>query len=170
MHLSQVAKTSKCRSCKQKKWALGPVFKLDWELTSRASPVAQMAKSQPAAQETWVNPWAKRIPWRRDWLLTLVCLLAEFHGQRNLAGYLPWDHKELDMNERLAFSLFFQSTTHKWSLNDIISPPHSSFVGRRRGGFTKKGRRSGSFLIQGERHRYSYPYLLVLFSFDLLGF
>jgi hypothetical protein len=35
--------------------------------------------------------------------------------------------------------------------------------------FTKKGRRSGSFLIHGERHRYSYPYHLVLFSFNLLG-
>ena len=84
-----------------------PVFKLDCELTSRASRVAQMAQSPPAAQETRVNPWAKRIPGGGDWLLTLVCLLAEFHGQRNLAGYRPWDHKELDMNERLAFSLFF---------------------------------------------------------------
>ena len=54
-----------------------------------------------------VNPWAKRSPWGRDWLLTLGCLLAEFHGQRNSAGYRPWDHKELDMNEWLAFSLFF---------------------------------------------------------------
>ena len=26
---------------------------------------------------------------------------GEFHGQRNLAGYSPWGHKELDTTERL---------------------------------------------------------------------
>ena len=26
------------------------------------------------------------------------------HGQRNLAGYSPWDHKESDMTERLHFT------------------------------------------------------------------
>jgi len=25
----------------------------------------------------------------------------EFHGQRSLVGYSPWDHKELDMAEQL---------------------------------------------------------------------
>jgi len=25
--------------------------------------------------------------------------LGKFHGQRNLAGYHPWGHKELDMTE-----------------------------------------------------------------------
>ena len=24
---------------------------------------------------------------------------AEFHGQRSLAGYSPWDHRELDTTE-----------------------------------------------------------------------
>ena len=29
------------------------------------------------------------IPWRRDWLPTLVLLPGEFHGQRRLASYSP---------------------------------------------------------------------------------
>ena len=30
---------------------------------------------------------------------TPVFLLGEFHGQRSLAGYSPWGHKESDMTE-----------------------------------------------------------------------
>ena len=33
---------------------------------------------------------------------SLVFLLGEFHGQRNLEGYSPWGHKELDMTEHLS--------------------------------------------------------------------
>jgi len=42
-----------------------------------------------------------KIPWRRDWLSTPVFLPGEFHGQRSLVGYSPWNRKELDMNEQL---------------------------------------------------------------------
>ena len=28
------------------------------------------------------------------------------HGQRNLVGYIPWDHKELDMSEQLIFTFY----------------------------------------------------------------
>ena len=34
--------------------------------------------------------------------------LAEPHGQRSLAGYNPWGHKELETTERLTLSLSFQ--------------------------------------------------------------
>ena len=37
-----------------------------------------------------------KIPWRRKWQPTPVFLLGEFHGQRSLAGYSPWGHKESD--------------------------------------------------------------------------
>ena len=40
-----------------------------------------------------------KVPWKREWLATLVFLPGEFHGQRSLAGYGPWVHKELDMAE-----------------------------------------------------------------------
>ena len=42
-----------------------------------------------------------RIPWRREWKPTSGFLPGEFHGQRSLAGYSPWCHKELDVTERL---------------------------------------------------------------------
>ena len=37
-----------------------------------------------------------RFPWRRDWQPTPVFLPGESHGQRSLAGYSPYSHKELD--------------------------------------------------------------------------
>ena len=45
------------------------------------------------------DPWLGKICWRRPWQLTLVCLPGESHGQRNLAGYHPRGHSELDMTE-----------------------------------------------------------------------
>ena len=39
------------------------------------------------------------IPWRRAWLPTPVFLPGELHGQRSLAGYSPWDRKELDTSD-----------------------------------------------------------------------
>ena len=34
-------------------------------------------------------------------LPTSIFLPGEFHGQRSLAGYSPWGHKESDMTEQL---------------------------------------------------------------------
>ena len=36
-------------------------------------------------------------------------LAGQFHGQRSLAGYHPWDHKESDMIEQLTLSLSLYS-------------------------------------------------------------
>ena len=36
------------------------------------------------------DPWAGKIPWRRDWLPTPVFLPGETHGQRSLAGYIQF--------------------------------------------------------------------------------
>ena len=38
-------------------------------------------------------------------LSTPVFLPGEFHGQRSLGGYSPWDHKESDGTEGLIFPL-----------------------------------------------------------------
>ena len=46
------------------------------------------------------------IHWRRKWQPTPVFLPGESHGQRSLAGYSPWGHKESDTTERLTLSLF----------------------------------------------------------------
>ena len=53
------------------------------------------------------DPWFRKIPWRRKWQPTLVFLPGKPHGQRILAGYYLWDHKELDTTERLTLSLFY---------------------------------------------------------------
>ena len=42
------------------------------------------------------DPWVWKIPWRREWQPTPVFFPGGFHGQRSLAGYSPWGHKELD--------------------------------------------------------------------------
>ena len=47
------------------------------------------------------NPCGRKIPWRRAWQPTTVFLPEESHGQRNLEGYSPWGHKELDTTGRL---------------------------------------------------------------------
>ena len=37
--------------------------------------------------------WARKIPWRREWLPTSVFLPGKSHGQRSLGGYHPCGHK-----------------------------------------------------------------------------
>ena len=65
-----------------------------------ASLVIQMVKNLPAVLET-LDPQAKKIPWRRQWLPTPVFSPGEFHGHRSLVGYSPWGCKESDMTEWL---------------------------------------------------------------------
>jgi len=47
------------------------------------------------------NLWVGKIPWTRAWQPTPVFLPEEFHGQRSLEGYRPWDHKESRQLKRL---------------------------------------------------------------------
>ena len=61
-----------------------------------------MVKNLPAMWETWFDSWVGKIPCRRAWKPTPVFLLGESHGQRSLAGYSPWGHKELDTTEQLS--------------------------------------------------------------------
>ena len=62
-----------------------------------------MGKNPPAVQEIFrrlgFDPWVGKIHWRRKWQPTPVFLRGESHGQRSLAGYSPWGHKESDMTE-----------------------------------------------------------------------
>ena len=48
-----------------------------------------------------LNPWVRKIPWRREWQPTSVFLPGESHGWRSLEGYSPRGHKESDMTELL---------------------------------------------------------------------
>jgi len=68
--------------------------------------VAQMVKNLLKCRRPRFDPWVGKMPWRKEWLPTLVFLPGEFHGQRShLVGYSPWGHKESDMTEPLTFSV-----------------------------------------------------------------
>ena len=55
-----------------------------------------MVKNLPAMQETRLDTWVGKIPWRRKGQPTPVFLPGESHGQRSLVGYGPRGHKESD--------------------------------------------------------------------------
>ena len=42
------------------------------------------------------DPWVGKIPWRRKWQPTPGFLPGESHGQKSLARYRPWGHRESD--------------------------------------------------------------------------
>ena len=71
-------------------------------LTRLVSLMAQTVKNLPAMKETWVRSLGWEDPRRRKWQPTPVFLPGEFYGQRSLAGYSPYGHKELDMTEQLS--------------------------------------------------------------------
>ena len=55
-------------------------------------------------QETLVRFLGREDLLEKEWLLTSVFLPGEFHGQRSLESYSPWDFKEWDMTEQLSLS------------------------------------------------------------------
>ena len=52
-------------------------------------------------KESMRKTQVRKILWRREWLPPALFLPGEFHGQRSLEGYSPWDRKELDTTEWL---------------------------------------------------------------------
>ena len=68
-----------------------------------------------------LDPWVRKIPCWREWVSTPVFLPGEFHGQRSLAGYSPWGHKELDMTEWLTIWLLL-SYIYWWECK-FMKPP-----------------------------------------------
>ena len=72
------------------------------------------------------NFWVGKIPWRRKWLSTPVFWPGKSHGQRSLAGYSPWGHKESDIkktktNKQKTKSQIWLSDwdEHTWNNNQI---------------------------------------------------
>ena len=61
-------------------------------------PNGVMVRNLPAGDSGSI-PGVGQIPWKRAWQPTPVFLPGESHGQRILAGYIPWGHKESDMTE-----------------------------------------------------------------------
>ena len=57
-------------------------------------PDSSEVKNLPTMQG--LIPGFGRFPWRREWQPIPVFLPKESYGQRSLAGYSPWGHKESD--------------------------------------------------------------------------
>ena len=66
--------------------------------------LVRLSGKEPAI-DSGLDPCIRRIPWRREWQPTSVFVSGEFHGQKSLAGYGLWSHKESDMTERV--TLYF---------------------------------------------------------------
>ena len=71
---------------------IGHPFQYAW-----ASLVAQLVKTPPAMQESWVRSLGWEDSLEKEQLPTPVFWPGEFHGL-----YSPWGHKELDMTDRLS--------------------------------------------------------------------
>ena len=62
-------------------------------VNTQVSLEAQTIKNLPAIQETWVPSLGGENPLEKGMATHLVFLPGEFHRQRNLVGYSPWDHR-----------------------------------------------------------------------------
>ena len=60
--------------------------------------MAQRVKNLPVMQEIQVQSLDQEGALEKG-MGTSEFLPGEFHGQRSLVGYSPWDHKELDISE-----------------------------------------------------------------------
>ena len=65
---------------------------------------AQWQRIYLPMQETQLDPWVAKIPWRRKWQPTPVFSPGEFHGQRSPAGYSQWRRKEANTTERTHYT------------------------------------------------------------------
>ena len=73
-------------------------------------PVAQMVKNLPAVWETSVRFMGWEDPLEKGMATLSSILSGKSHGQRGLAGYSPWGHKESDMTELLTLLHLFLET------------------------------------------------------------
>ena len=72
--------------------------------------MAQLVNNLPAMQETQVWYLGQEDPLEKE-MATHSSIAGEFHGQRSLAGYGPWDRKESDTTEQLTLSHFSKVTS-----------------------------------------------------------
>ena len=59
-----------------------------------------------------IDPWVRKIPWKRAWQPTPEFLPGESHEQRSLAGYSLWGRKESDTTGRLHFTSLHMKNSH----------------------------------------------------------
>ena len=70
------------------------------KLAKGSFPSDSEVKNLPAnAGDTGDRHSIRKVLWRRKWQLISVFLPGESHGQRSLADYTPWGHKEVETTE-----------------------------------------------------------------------
>ena len=84
------------------------------------------------------DPWVEKIPWKRAWQPTVVFLSGESHGQRSLAGYNPWGHKESAVTEQLRLAEY---VVYGYTL--LINPDF----------FLKRGKSSQNLILEDIKRR-----------------
>ena len=65
-----------------------------------------------------LDPWVRKVPWRRKWQPTPVFLPGKSHGQRSLAGYRSWGCKRVGHDlarKRQPTPVFLPGKSHGWS-------------------------------------------------------
>ena len=85
----------------------------------------------PSSERQWMRPFDSVLPRQDLWqtilflekeMATPVFLSGKSHGQRSLAGYSPWGHKELDITEHTHISpLPAQNISRVWHPGQQIS-------------------------------------------------
>ena len=73
-------------------------------LTLAFSLVAQQSRISPQCMRCRLNPWVRKIPWRRVWQPTPLFLPGESHGQRSLVGYTV--HRVAKSQTQLKWQLY----------------------------------------------------------------
>ena len=56
-----------------------------------------LSSKEPACRcrRRGLDPWVRKIPWRRKWQPNALFVPGKSHGQRSLVGYSPWDSKRV---------------------------------------------------------------------------
>ena len=85
------------KKCKRREHSQNSFFKIPIRLPRWLN--GKNPPEMPDPQETLVDTWVRKIPWRRACQPTPVFLPGESHGQSSLVGYSPLGCKELDRTE-----------------------------------------------------------------------
>ena len=92
--------------------------------------VAKTVKNLSAMWDTRVQSLGQKDPLEKEMVPTLqVFLPGEFHGQRSLASYSPWGHKELDTTEWLSLTQSTSGVVIPWWLSGKEPPANAGDAG-----------------------------------------
>ena len=83
-------------------FSYGPIWPpYRWVALLKELPWCLSGKESPCqCRRHRFDSWVGKIHWMRAWHSILVFLPGKFRGQRSLAGYNPWGHRESDTTEQ----------------------------------------------------------------------